>query len=1259
MKQNKIAPWKAFAAFIFPFFFTAIAFGNTMVCTGQVNVSPGDNCEATLDAFTALDELATTCTGPFLLVVQTTSGDPIAMTSGVINLPVFEYMNETLELVVVDVPTGNACSSFATIIDDQAPELTCPIDTVLCTASLHPDSLKPVQLDDNCLQGVSLSFTQDTIGPNCTNLTIFVYAVVRHWTATDAGDNMTSCNQVILIRRADLADVQFPADITLDCSADPDTAVTGRPMIDGKPIEHGGLCNIHLSYLDQAIPTCGGSVQILRTWTAINTCTGALKAETQVISLFDVTVPMMTCPDTITVYTDMGECSATVDLASPVVTDDCSSFTVEAEITGIGTGFHYDHLPKGLYEVTFTATDACNLFSTCTTPLKVVDNETPSAVCEGLLKVSLSSNGSASVQAMDFDEGSSDNCPQVLDFKVSRNNVNFGPNVTFNCADALLDSVIVYLKVTETLNPNSMNVCTTKVIVEDKLFPIITCPLPATIDCEDDYSNLGVFGNPFVFDGCTATVVESDVFNINNCGAGTISRTFTATDPSGNASTCTQVITVQNQTPFSGAMIQWPEDYTVTNMCPQPGDLEPGDLPVSPVNYSMPVASGANCAMIATSYTDQLFYVAFPACYKIVRTWKVMDWCQYTTANPSVGLWTHQQVIAVMDSQAPQITFCPADLTVSVGNDCNVAVVNLSPVTATDCSPSLVYTNTSPYNGANASGNYPQGIHTITFTVKDGCGNKSTCTTKVTVTDLKKPTPYCNTGIVGELQAMGGQVMTTVQATQFNNNSYDNCTPGSQLQFSIRLLGDALPPTPSLTFDCSGEGEHMVEVWVTDAAGNSDYCITNVIIQDNMNLCPDILVSGDILVAGEIETETGGNIPDVLVHLTNTSMMDKTDNSGVFEISGLQQGGSYTVTPGKNTGHINGVTTYDLVLMSRHVLGIAPLTSPYKMIAADINRSNSITTADIVELRKLVLQIYDEFPNNQSWRFVAKHYVFPDPSNPFSEPFPEEVNVTNLGDDVLDANFVGIKIGDLNCSAAVNFDGNGTGDRNGIADLTILTDGEAVKSGQEIILPFRLTDRHTLLALQFTLEFETDYLELQGIEEGVLAGAKEESFGQSLQEDGVLTAAWFNAQPVEVNADDALFSLRFKVLQEGRLHDMIALNSRLTEAVAYNADQISMNLNLAFTNPGNMLTNSFQLYQNQPNPFKKSTNIGFTLPEPGWAKLTIYDLSGKVLKSFDRQFDEGYNRVTIEREELPSGGVLFYQLETPGHKATKKMVLLQ
>jgi hypothetical protein len=65
----------------------------------------------------------------------------------------------------------------------------------------------------------------------------------------------------------------------------------------------------------------------------------------------------------------------------------------------------------------------------------------------------------------------------------------------------------------------------------------------------------------------------------------------------------------------------------------------------------------------------------------------------YNPAVPGVGIWTDQQIIAVMDGQAPVITACPPDSTYGVNASCTFSMVNLAPVTATDCSQNVTITN--------------------------------------------------------------------------------------------------------------------------------------------------------------------------------------------------------------------------------------------------------------------------------------------------------------------------------------------------------------------------------------------------------------------------------------------------------------------------------------------------------------------------------------------------------------------------------------
>lgn len=85
----------------------------------------------------------------------------------------------------------------------------------------------------------------------------------------------------------------------------------------------------------------------------------------------------------------------------------------------------------------------------------------------------------------------------------------------------------------------------------------------------------------------------------------------------------------------------------------------------------------------------------------------------------------------------------------------------------------------------------------------------------------------------------------------------------------------------------------------------------------------------------------------------------------------------------------------------------------------------------------------------------------------------------------------------------------------------------------------------------------------------------------------------------------------------------------------------------------------FYLGQNFPNPFNPETNIFFTLPERGFAKLTIFDVSGKELETpFSGYCDAGRQLIKWDGTNYPSG-VYFYRLESGPYSKTHKMVLIK
>jgi len=160
-------------------------------------------------------------------------------------------------------------------------------------------------------------------------------------------------------------------------------------------------------------------------------------------------------------------------------------------------------------------------------------------------------------------------------------------------------------------------------------------------------------------------------------------------------------------------------------------------------------------------------------------------------------------------------------------------------------------------------------------------------------------------------------------------------------------------------------------------------------------------------------------------------------------------------------------------------------------------------------------------------------------------------------------------------------------------------------------------------------------------------------------DEGVITTNWASNEAASLTNNAVVFSVTVKAKSAAQLSQSVSVSSRYTVAEAYNQNLELMNIGLNFnTEEGVALSNNFDLYQNQPNPFKEETVIGFNMPEAGAATLSIYDVSGKVLKLIQGDYAKGYNQVGVTRSELAGSGVLYYQLDTENDSATMKMIIV-
>jgi len=180
------------------------------------------------------------------------------------------------------------------------------------------------------------------------------------------------------------------------------------------------------------------------------------------------------------------------------------------------------------------------------------------------------------------------------------------------------------------------------------------------------------------------------------------------------------------------------------------------------------------------------------------------------------------------------------------------------------------------------------------------------------------------------------------------------------------------------------------------------------------------LSQAQVTISGEILNRVDAPVINVPVFLEgDMNAVTFTDENGAYSFS-VTAGGNYTITPHADVDPINGVSTFDQVLIFKHIDGDELLESPYQIIAADIDHNEMIEANDTSELRSLIIGEIQTFPSNTSWRFVDAHFIFPNPSDPFETAFPEIVQINNSQADVTDVDFVAIKVGDINASSVTS-----------------------------------------------------------------------------------------------------------------------------------------------------------------------------------------------------------------------------------------------
>ena len=845
--------------------------GNTNTCNSTVTVEESIDPIAICNNITVqLDASGNASIAP--ADIDNGSYDNCAIATMSVSPNTFTCANigaNTVTLTVTD-SGGNAasCDATVTVEDNVDPVVACQNFTVQLDASGNA-TITAADVDngstDNCgiptLSVAPNSFTCANVGDNVVTLT-----------ASDANGNSATCTATVTVE-----DNTAPTVVCQDFNVELDAS--GNASISANDIDNGSTDNCGISTLTVSPNTftCAelGTNTVTLTVTDVNGNSNTCNATVTVVDNID---PVAVCQDIVIQLDPTGNASIAEDAVNNGSSDACA-ITFDTDITNFTCNEVGDNT------VVLTVTDASGNTATCSATVTVEDNVALTANCQDIT-VQLDAAGNATIAEDAVDNNSYAGC----------GGLTFDTDITtFDCTNLGANTVV--LTVTDlSLNTES---CTAVVTVEDNVAPVVICQdITVQLDAAGNVTIAEDAVNNGSSDACGGVLsFDTDLTSFTCANVGSNTVVLTVTDESGNSSTCSanvnvedninptaicQNITIELDATGNASISEDAVDNGSGDNCgavtfdTNINDFNCSNLGDNTVVLTVSDANGntASCNAVVTVEDNQIPEISCPLDVNInvdpgscsasgvaLGIPTTTDNCGVaSTINDAPAIYpigttnvtwtvtdndgntnTCVQTVTVTDNEDPVITSCPGD--VSANNDpgtCSATGVDLgTPPTATDnCT---ILANMVISNDAPAA--FPVGTTTVTWTVADESGNTTNCTQVVTVIDVEAPTVDC------------GPLDTIIRYSDPGECFYD--APSNDNDFKAFSWDDNCPGATAINdFDNTNSlagkvfpvGEHLITWVATDVAGNvSVPCSFVLIIIDSerpvITNCP----SGNIL----------------------------------------------------------------------------------------------------------------------------------------------------------------------------------------------------------------------------------------------------------------------------------------------------------------------------------------------------------------------------------------------------------------------------
>jgi gliding motility-associated-like protein len=697
------------------------------------------------------------------------------------------------------------CQTTIVVTDDEQPIITCPAnitqtaDAGLCSAAVTVDAMIAT---DNCAVAASANDYNNT--DNASDI-YPVGTTVVNWTVTDIHGNITTCQTTIVVTDDEQPIITCPADITQTADAGVCTAaVSVDAMIATDNCAVATIVNDYNNTNNASDVYPVGTTVV--NWTVTDIHGNITTCQTS-ITITDDEFPTITCPEDITVNSDLGNCSALITVPLAVAADNCGIASVTNDYTGTedASGIY----PVGTTLVTWTVIDLGGNETTCQMNITVLDQENPNIICpESIVQTNDLGVCEAFVTVPPII--AADNCGIAT---ITNDYTN-----TDNASAVYPVGTTVVLWTVTDIHGN-VSTCPATVTVTDNEAPVVTCnvDITQTADLGQCGANITI-PIPASTDNCAVDTIVNDYTSNNDASGfypvGTTTVTWTITDIHGNITNCVQtVIVTDDELP----LISCVDNIGMNNDLGACGAL---------VAVPLPTVSD-NCAIdeLVNDYNNSDDASAFYPVGTTLVTWTLTD-----IHGNSSNCFTS---ITITDTEVPSIT-CPADITVENDIDqCGAFVTVPAPTVSDNCA--VLSTANSQNGTSDASGFYPVGTTSVTWTVFDIHGNSSTCTMNITVNDTQLPDVVCpdNQTYPNDNNECGAIVNYSLPVVT------DNCADATVTLTNGLMPGAYFPlGTTNLAFT------------IEDASGNQIFCNFDITIIDTelpvLNCPADLTVSNTL-----------------------------------------------------------------------------------------------------------------------------------------------------------------------------------------------------------------------------------------------------------------------------------------------------------------------------------------------------------------------------------------------------------------------------